>query len=61
MSMVKWFVRIHTYGETVHIFVERKEYNGVFLPGYQWESHYNQAPVGLKFIDHMVGNVDGMR
>ena len=50
---------IHTYGETVHIFVERKEYNGVFLPGYQkWESHYNPAPVGLKYIDHMVGNVD---
>ena len=50
---------IHTYGETVHIFVERKEYNGVFLPGYEkWESHYNPAPVGLKFIDHMVGNVD---
>ena len=50
---------IHTYGETVHIFVERKEYNGLFLPGYQkWESHYNPAPVGLKFIDHMVGNVD---
>ena len=50
---------IHTYGETVHIFVERNEYNGVFLPGFQkWESHYNPAPVGLKFIDHMVGNVD---
>ncbi len=50
---------IHTYGETVHIFVERKEYNGAFLPGYQkWESHYNPTHVGLKFIDHMVGNVD---
>jgi len=49
---------IHTYGETVHIFVERKNYNGTFLPGYQkWESHYNPEPVGLKFIDHMVGNV----
>ena len=49
---------IYTYGETVHIFVERKDYNGTFLPGYQkWESHYNPAPVGLKFIDHMVGNV----
>ncbi|MGB0391355.1 MAG: 4-hydroxyphenylpyruvate dioxygenase [Salibacteraceae bacterium] len=49
---------IHTYGETVHIFVERKNYNGIFLPGYQkWESHYNPEPVGLKFIDHMVGNV----
>jgi len=49
---------IHTYGETVHIFVERKNYNGVFLPNYKkWESHYNPEPVGLKFIDHMVGNV----
>ena len=49
---------IHTYGETVHIFVERKNYNGTFLPGYQkWESHYNPEPVGLKFVDHMVGNV----
>ena len=50
---------IHTYGETVHIFVERKNYNGTFLPGYKkWESHYNPEPVGLKYIDHMVGNVD---
>ena len=50
---------IHIYGETVHIFVERSNYNGVFLPGFKkWESHYNPEPVGLKFIDHMVGNVD---
>jgi 4-hydroxyphenylpyruvate dioxygenase len=50
---------IHTYGETVHIFVERKTYDGAFLPGYKkWESHYDPAPTGLKFIDHMVGNVD---
>ncbi|MXV38009.1 4-hydroxyphenylpyruvate dioxygenase [Flavobacteriaceae bacterium Ap0902] len=49
---------IYTYGETVHLFVERKNYNGIFLPGYQaWESDYNPEPVGLKFIDHMVGNV----
>lgn len=49
---------IYTYGETVHMFVERKNYNGVFLPGYQkWESDYNPEPTGLKFIDHMVGNV----
>ncbi len=49
---------IYTYGETVHIFVERKNYNGVFLPGYvEWKSDYNPEPVGLKFIDHMVGNV----
>jgi 4-hydroxyphenylpyruvate dioxygenase len=50
---------IYTYGETVHIFVERSNYAGIFLPGYKaWSSHYNPAPVGLKFIDHMVGNVD---
>ncbi|AZQ43403.1 4-hydroxyphenylpyruvate dioxygenase [Nonlabens ponticola] len=49
---------IYTYGETVHLFVERKNYQGTFLPGYKkWESHYNPEPVGLKFIDHMVGNV----
>ena len=50
---------VHTYGETVHVFVERKNYQGVFLPGYQaWDSDYNPDSVGLKFIDHMVGNVD---
>lgn len=49
---------IYTYGETVHMFVERKNYKGDFLPGYvKWESDYNPEPVGLKFIDHMVGNV----
>ncbi len=49
---------IHTYGETVHIFVERKEYKGAFLPGFQkWESDYNPSEVGLRYIDHMVGNV----
>jgi len=49
---------IYTYGETVHIFIERKNYHGVFLPGYEkWESHYNPPDVGLKFIDHIVGNV----
>ncbi len=49
---------IYTYGETVHVFVERKNYDGLFLPGFQkWESDYNPTPVGLKFIDHMVGNV----
>jgi 4-hydroxyphenylpyruvate dioxygenase len=49
---------IYTYGETVHMFVERKNYRGTFLPGFvKWESDYNPTPVGLKFIDHMVGNV----
>lgn len=50
---------IHTYGDTVHIFVERKAYDGPFLPGYEkWESDYNPTSTGLKYIDHMVGNVD---
>lgn len=49
---------IYAYGETVFMFTERKNYKGIFLPGYQkWESDYNPAPVGLKYIDHMVGNV----
>ena len=49
---------IYTYGETVHIFVERKKYDGPFLPGFvKWESDYNPSDVGLKFVDHMVGNV----
>ncbi|WP_074406880.1 MULTISPECIES: 4-hydroxyphenylpyruvate dioxygenase [Aquimarina] len=52
------FSGIHTYGETVHIFVERKNYNGVFLPGYMaWNKPYKTETTGLKFIDHMVGNV----
>lgn len=49
---------IHTYGETVHIFVERSGYNGVFMPGFrEWNSDYKPKSVGLKYIDHMVGNV----
>lgn len=49
---------IYTYGETVHMFVERKNYNGLFMPGYRkWDSDYNPEPTGLKYIDHMVGNV----
>ncbi len=50
---------IYTYGETVHMFIERKNYTGAFLPGFkEWKSDYNPEPVGLKYIDHMVGNVD---
>ena len=50
---------IYTYGETVHMFVERNEYDGPFLPGYVARSpKYQPGPVGLKYIDHMVGNVD---
>ncbi|MGB8703759.1 MAG: 4-hydroxyphenylpyruvate dioxygenase [Gillisia sp.] len=49
---------IHTYGETVHLFVERKDYQGPFLPGYRaYSPRYQSEPTGLKYIDHMVGNV----
>jgi 4-hydroxyphenylpyruvate dioxygenase len=49
---------IYTYGETVHVFVERKNYKGLFFPGYDvWNSTYNPPSSGLKFIDHIVGNV----
>lgn len=49
---------IHTYGETLHVFVERGNYTGVFLPGYRkWEPEYRAEPAGLLYIDHMVGNV----
>lgn len=49
---------IHTYGDTVHLFIERRNYNGVFMPGYRkWESNYNPAETGLLYVDHCVGNV----
>ncbi len=49
---------IYTYGETVHLFIERKDYNGPFLPGFiKHKSSYNPPKIGLKYIDHMVGNV----
>lgn len=49
---------IYTYGETVHMFVERKNYKGTFLPGYvKMESEYNPTSTGLKYVDHTVGNV----
>jgi 4-hydroxyphenylpyruvate dioxygenase len=49
---------IHIYGDTVHVFVERKNYNGVFMPGYrEWQSDYNPSETGLLYVDHCVGNV----
>jgi 4-hydroxyphenylpyruvate dioxygenase len=49
---------IHTYGEVVHLFIERKNYAGAFMPGFRkWESTYNPDPVGLLYVDHCVGNV----
>lgn len=49
---------IKTYGDTVHSFVETKEYNGFFLPNFQPREDNLAQPVGLKHIDHIVGNVD---
>lgn len=50
---------IHTYGETVHVFVERKNYKGTFMPGFvKWDSEFKPTSTGLKYIDHMVGNVE---
>jgi 4-hydroxyphenylpyruvate dioxygenase len=49
---------IHTYGDTVHLFVERNDYTGVFMPGFRkWESAYNPTETGLLYVDHCVGNV----
>ncbi len=51
---------IATYGDTIHTFVERKDYHGLFMPGFvAWENPYwNPGPVGLKYVDHCVGNVN---
>lgn len=50
---------IHTYGDTLHIFVERKNYNGIFMPGFEkWESEYNPSEIGFTYVDHCVGNVE---
>jgi 4-hydroxyphenylpyruvate dioxygenase len=51
---------IHTYGDTVHLFIERKNYNGAFMPGYKpWSiPHLKTADTGLLYVDHCVGNVD---
>ncbi|MEO1415174.1 MAG: 4-hydroxyphenylpyruvate dioxygenase [Bacteroidota bacterium] len=49
---------IHTYGDTVHMFIERGQYEGIFLPGYvEQQTHYNPPALGLRYVDHIVGNV----
>jgi 4-hydroxyphenylpyruvate dioxygenase len=50
---------IHTYGETVHLFIERKNYTGAFMPGFRpWSNPYIAPPdTGLLYVDHCVGNV----
>ncbi|OFY49263.1 MAG: 4-hydroxyphenylpyruvate dioxygenase [Bacteroidetes bacterium GWF2_41_31] len=50
---------IYTYGETLHVFVERNDYHGPFLPGFvKWDPEYKPEDTGLLFVDHIVGNVD---
>ena len=50
---------IATYGDTIHTFVERKNYSGPFLPGYApAKSPFKTTPIGLKYVDHCVGNVE---
>lgn len=49
---------IKLYGDTVHAFIERKNYSGVFMPGYiEWKSDYKAPSTGLLYVDHCVGNV----
>jgi 4-hydroxyphenylpyruvate dioxygenase len=50
---------IHTYGDTVHLFIERKNYHGAFMPGYRaWSNpHFKPIDTGLQYVDHCVGNV----
>ncbi|MCB0510820.1 MAG: 4-hydroxyphenylpyruvate dioxygenase, partial [Bacteroidetes bacterium] len=50
---------IQTYGETIHKFVERKNYRGAFMPGFEAKSSsFEVKPIGLQYIDHCVGNVE---
>src|SRR5688572_12091920 len=50
---------IHTYGETIHSLVERKDYKGPFMPGFvPFAGKGEGEGVGLKYIDHCVGNVE---
>jgi len=49
---------IKTYGDTIHKFVQRNDYNGPFLPGFQSKNGFHSSPIGLKYVDHCVGNVE---
>lgn len=54
-----WMAGIKTYGETIHTFVERSNYNGSFMPGFvEKKSTMKITPTGLLHVDHCVGNVD---
>jgi 4-hydroxyphenylpyruvate dioxygenase len=50
---------IGTYGDTIHTLVERGNYRGIFLPGFEaMEAPYQPDPVGILYVDHCVGNVE---
>ncbi|MEZ4700107.1 MAG: 4-hydroxyphenylpyruvate dioxygenase [Rhodothermales bacterium] len=51
---------IAAYGDTIHTFVERKAYRGLFMPGFEAREnpYWKPAPIGLEYVDHVVGNVD---
>ncbi len=50
---------IGTYGDTIHSLVERRHYRGPFLPGFvPVAPHYQPPEVGLRYVDHCVGNVE---
>jgi len=50
---------IETYGDTIHSLVERRHYDGLFLPGFEAVTpHYQPPEVGLRYVDHCVGNVE---
>src|SRR5436190_526010 len=49
---------IHAYGDSVHLFIERDDYSGVFMPGFRvWTPGYRPTETGLLHVDHCVGNV----
>jgi 4-hydroxyphenylpyruvate dioxygenase len=50
---------IKTYGDTIHSLVERRNYRGHFMPGFRPVTpRFQPEPVGLKHVDHCVGNVE---
>jgi 4-hydroxyphenylpyruvate dioxygenase len=49
---------IKLYGDTIHLFIDRKRYSGAFMPGYEsWQTGYNPSSTGIQYVDHCVGNV----
>lgn len=51
---------IRTYGDTIHTFVERKDYAGPFMPGFvaHQNPYFAPTPIGLKYVDHVVCNLE---